>query len=125
MAFTYNPSSPPVRDPKSLMYALFRVRLTARDTRENPPFSYSDEEWFEILEDSSLGGYYQFFEAVANALSTNPERLSSLTESGAAYVFNDISATISSLRVEQAKYNAKYLAIGSNNFGTLPMYVIR
>lgn len=104
MAFTY-PTTPPSRDFADITYALYRVRQIARDTRENPPFSLSDEEWTEFLEDTKQGQTYQVFTAVLRAVSTNPDRLSALSEASGSYTFTDLGAVRTELVKAQRELN--------------------
>lgn len=109
--FSY-PEIPPTRDFKNISYALYRVRQISRDTRENPPYSLSDEEWVEVLEDTKLGDTYQVFKAVHSAVSTNPERLQSLSEESGSYTFADLEATKRGWINSQRELNGK-LGLGS------------
>lgn len=109
MSFTY---TKPVGEPDytSLSYALYKVRVISRDTRNNPPFSLTDEEWLEFIYDSRLMSnpisfIYQPYKAVYLALSTNPERLTALTEASGTYSYVDINSVKQGLLAAQQELN--------------------
>jgi len=114
--FTYS-NLPPARDFTSVEYALYRVRQISRDTRENPPFSLSDEEWVEYLEDTRIGNNYQVYKAVHRAISTNPERLQALSEASGAYTFSDLAKVKAELIESQTSLNVK-LGITRNTYSS-------
>ena len=95
------------RDFKNPLYALYRVRQIARDTVENPPYSFSDEEWIEALEDNMVSGTYQVFLTVADALSNNPERLIRLTEGTGTYEVAAAEKVRATLLDSQKRLNLK------------------
>lgn len=93
-------------------FALARVRSISRDNRDNPPFSLTDAEWIQFLEETKLplkgyqlSDYYQVYKAVYLAISTNPDRLSNLSEASGSYGFVDIESTKKSLLKAQAELN--------------------
>lgn len=102
MSFTFEIKP---RDFSSLPYALYRVRQIAGDKRDNPPFSLSDEEWSEHLEDTRIGSTYQVFSAVLQAVSTDPTRLQALSEASGSYTFSDLEAVKASLKESQKAMN--------------------
>lgn len=109
MSFTY---TKPVGEPDytSLSYVLYKVRVISRDTRNNPPFSLTDEEWLEFIQDSKLitDGFnfiYQPYKAVYLALTTNPERLTALTEASGTYSYVDLNSVKQGLLTAQQEVN--------------------
>ncbi|WP_159065942.1 hypothetical protein [Deinococcus ficus] len=121
--FTYPLTNIPARDFTSLAYALYRVRQIARDTRENPPYSLSDEEWGEILEDTKAGNHYQVYKAVHKAISTNPERLASISEESGSYNFTDLEQVKKELLKSQRELNFTLkIAAPANAVVTVPIY---
>lgn len=108
MTFTY--TRPTITGYNNLDFCIWKVRLISRDTRDNPPFSLSDEEWTEYLFDTNLrqsdGSYiYQVYKAVHRAISTNPDRLKSLTEASGNYQFVDLETTKRELLEAQRELN--------------------
>lgn len=122
--FTY-PETAPIRDFTDIDYALYRVRQIARDVKENPPYSYSDEEWVEMLEDTKLNNTYQVFKTVHLAISTNPERLQSLGEESGSYTFADIEAVKKQLLISQRELNGGLGLRTGTSFTSIPVIVVR
>ena len=122
--FTYPLTNIPTRDFTSFDYALYRVRQIARDTKENPPYSLSDEEWGEILQDTKAGNTYQVFKAVHRAISTNPDRLQAISEESGSYTYTDLEQVKRELLASQRELNRTLgVAVVGSGWTSYPTYV--